>query len=58
MYELLDEMLDNGYPLATEANILKAGIYATSSKVGKVYEKMDREGKRKVLTFHRLCFLK
>ena len=23
VYELLDEMLDNGYPLATEANILK-----------------------------------
>ena len=23
MYELLDEMLDNGFPLATEANILK-----------------------------------
>ena len=23
MYELLDEMLDNGFPLATESNILK-----------------------------------
>ena len=23
VYELLDEMLDNGFPLATEANILK-----------------------------------
>ena len=23
VYELLDEMLDNGYPLATESNILK-----------------------------------
>jgi AP-3 complex subunit mu len=26
VYELLDEMLDNGYPLATEANILKEMI--------------------------------
>lgn len=23
MYELLEEMLDNGFPLATESNILK-----------------------------------
>lgn len=23
VYELLDEMLDNGFPLATESNILK-----------------------------------
>ena len=23
IYELLDEMLDNGFPLATESNILK-----------------------------------
>ena len=26
VYELLDEMLDNGFPLATEANILKEMI--------------------------------
>ena len=39
MYELLDEMLDNGYPLATEANILKAGIY--TKYLHDIFEKVN-----------------
>jgi AP-1 complex subunit mu len=44
-YELLDEMMDNGYPQITESKVLREYIKTESHKLTKKQDRLDRVDK-------------